>query len=213
MTNINLIQKLATIRNELNVPKEHSSPDGKYKYRQLDDITKALKPLEKKHNAVTLQDSKPVLIGNYPYIEGTVTFYDLDTGEEIIRHGYARDTIRYNSDYDAAQLTGATTTYAIKRAYEAMFSLSDDNDPDAKSAPMTLDEAKNTPIEYTEEYLEKHQKEVLNGKIENGKVKVGDLEFSRLVRCSQTPYVTEKTKTACIVLLNAINNGEVNGTL
>ena len=125
-----------------------------------------------------------------------------------MRHGYARETVRYNSDYDAAQLTGAATTYAIKRAYEALFSLSDDNDPDAALPPMTIEEARNTPIEYTDVFLEKHQ-----GKVVNGEKAVGCLDNKELLKCSSAPYVLERTRTACVVLLNAQNNGEVNGSI
>ena len=42
-----LIEKLIAIQTELNAPKNQENKFGGYKYRSLEDITEAMKPLQK----------------------------------------------------------------------------------------------------------------------------------------------------------------------
>ena len=127
---MSIYQKLMAIQQELKVPKSQYNKFGNFYYRNLDDILQALKPLLKEHNMLLFMTDDVREIAGRFYIEATAVLMDLDDGNEIKVHGYAREA-NQKSGMDDAQITGACSSYARKYALGGLFDLDDGADPDA----------------------------------------------------------------------------------
>lgn len=69
------------------------------------------------------------LIGDRYYVKATVTAVDIATGESESSTAYAREQAE-KKGMDAAQVTGATSSYARKYALNALFGIDDTKDAD-----------------------------------------------------------------------------------
>lgn len=145
---MNLYEKLTKIQNALKAPKNAKNEYGNYKYRTIESINEALKPLlDKNKVSLTLKD-EVVLIGDRFYIKATAVLRDNENVMLIDKDGnvqpiigeasvdkiecaaYAREPST-KKGMDEAQITGTASTYARKYALSGMFLLDDSsNDPD-----------------------------------------------------------------------------------
>lgn len=119
---------LVKIQAELKAPKSQYNSFGKYKYRNVEDILEALKPILLKYNhELTLSDDL-VLIGDRFYVKATAT---LKLNQEIISEstGWARED-EVKKGMDSSQITGSCSSYARKYALNAMFLIDDTKDAD-----------------------------------------------------------------------------------
>lgn len=121
-------QKIVDIQATLNAPKGQWNKFGKYAYRNCEDILEALKPLLKKHGLAQFISDEIVEIGGRFYIKSTVRVTDGSTTET--NTAYAREE-ENKKGMDAAQLTGATSSYARKYALNGMWDIDDNKDPDS----------------------------------------------------------------------------------
>ena len=120
---------LMAVQSELKAPKGQENTFGKYRYRSAEDILEAVKPLLKA-NGLYLRISDTVeLIGDRYYVKATVTAVDIATGEAESATAYAREQAE-KKGMDAAQVTGATSSYARKYAMNALFGIDDTKDAD-----------------------------------------------------------------------------------
>ena len=119
---------LSEIQVELKAPKGQTNTFGGYKFRSLEDIQEALKPLLAKHKAVILLDDSLECIGDRYYVKATATLYVGD--ESISVSAYAREE-ESKKKFDASQLTGSTSSYARKYAVNGLFAIDDTKDADA----------------------------------------------------------------------------------
>lgn len=120
---------LMAVQSELKAPKGQENTFGKYRYRSAEDILEAVKPLLKA-NGLYLRISDTVeLIGDRYYVKATVTAVDITTGEAESATAYAREQTE-KKGMDAAQVTGATSSYARKYALNALFGIDDTKDAD-----------------------------------------------------------------------------------
>lgn len=132
-----LQEKLATIQQELNVPKENFNDFGKYEYRSCEDILQALKPIL--NGAVILLTDEIVQIGERYYVQATAT---LAEGEESIStKAYAREE-ETKKGMDGSQITGSASSYARKYALNGLFAIDDTKDSDTTN---THDKDKQPP--------------------------------------------------------------------
>ena len=126
---INIATKLVQIQRELKAPKGQYNSFGKYHYRSCEDITEAAKPICAKYNtALTLEDEL-VHIGERYYVKATARLTDAETGTSMFTNAFAREE-ESKKGTDAAQLTGATSSYARKYALSGLFALDDTKDSD-----------------------------------------------------------------------------------
>lgn len=126
---INIAAKLVQIQRELKAPKSQYNSFGKYHYRSCEDITEAAKPICAKYNtALTLEDEL-VHIGERYYVKATARLTDAETGTSMFTNAFAREE-ESKKGTDAAQLTGATSSYARKYALSGLFALDDTKDSD-----------------------------------------------------------------------------------
>lgn len=120
---------LMAVQSELKAPKGQENTFGKYRYRSAEDILEAVKPLLKE-NGLYLRISDTVeLIGDRYYVKATATAVDIATGEAESATAYAREQTE-KKGMDAAQVTGATSSYARKYALNALFGIDDTKDAD-----------------------------------------------------------------------------------
>lgn len=127
----NLINVLHGIQTALKVPKDQWNAFGKYPYRNAESILQSVKPL--------LPDGVVVLcdVTAAPYeVAGTMHVACLATAtlksadEEIRATAYAVEPLE-KKGMDAAQLSGATISYAKKYALANLFAIDGTKDSDA----------------------------------------------------------------------------------
>ena len=120
---------LMAVQSELKAPKGQKNTFGNYSYRSAEDILEAVKPLLKVNGLYLNISDEVVLIGDRYYVKATVTAADIATGESESSTAYAREQAE-KKGMDAAQVTGATSSYARKYALNALFGIDDTKDAD-----------------------------------------------------------------------------------
>ena len=124
------MNKLAEIQQALIAPKGQFNSFGKYKYRSCEDILEAVKPLL--GDSVLLITDEIELIGDRYYVKATAHFITGDATRSVT--AFARESLD-KKGMDAAQITGAASSYARKYALNGLFCIDDTKDPDS-SAPL-----------------------------------------------------------------------------
>jgi hypothetical protein len=119
------MEALRRIQKELKAPKSQFNSFGKYKYRSCEDILEAVKPLL--GSAVLTLIDEIVLVGDRYYVKALATLQD---GEERIQvSAFAREEAD-KKGMDAAQITGACSSYARKTALGGLLLIDDTKDQD-----------------------------------------------------------------------------------
>lgn len=122
---IQFYERLAEIQEHLNAPKNQYNSFGKYKYRSCEDILEGVKPLLK---GLFLSISDEVmLIGDRYYVKATATITDGENSHTA--SALAREE-ENKKGMDAAQVTGATSSYARKYCLNGLFGIDDAKDAD-----------------------------------------------------------------------------------
>ena len=120
--------KLAKIQATLIAPKGQYNSFGKYHYRSCEDILEAVKPLL--DGATLTISDEMVEVGGRVYVKATATFID-----GVISHSttaYAREQ-EERKGMDAAQITGAASSYARKYCLNGLFLIDDTKDADTSN--------------------------------------------------------------------------------
>lgn len=142
---MSLLEKLGRIQTEIKAPKNLYNSFGKYKYRNAESICEAVKPfLMRERCCLTLSD-EIVEAGGRIYVKATATLTDTEdagvNGQYSVT-AYAREADD-KKGMDAAQVTGATSSYARKYALNGMFLLDDTKDPDTDEYRQEKEERQN----------------------------------------------------------------------
>lgn len=119
--------KLIKVQATLNAPKGQYNSFGKYAYRSCEDIMAAVKPLLAEHGLVQFISDDIVLLGDRYYVKSTVTITDGETSHSV--SAFARESLD-KKGMDAAQITGATSSYARKYALNGAYNIDDTKDAD-----------------------------------------------------------------------------------
>ena len=129
MEKLNIYQKLFNIQTSLKAPKDKKNSFGNYEYRSYEGILEAVKPLLKEnHLVLTCNDAIQGCEGRF-YIKAELSLKCVESGEQITTTAYAREALE-KKGMDAAQITGAASSYARKYAANAMFAIDDVKDSD-----------------------------------------------------------------------------------
>ena len=119
-----ILDKLIDVQSELKVPKNQYNSFGKYKYRSVEDIQEAAKPVLKKHGlTLTLNDDLVSLDGRY-FIKATASICDPEDGTHHEVSSFAGIDFG-KKGMDASQVVGCASSYARKYALNALFLLDD----------------------------------------------------------------------------------------
>lgn len=118
-------ERLASIQEHLNAPKNQYNSFGKYKYRSCEDILEGVKPLL---NGLFLSISDEiVLIGDRYYVKATATVTDGENKHTATAMAREEES---KKGMDSAQVTGATSSYARKYCLNGLFGIDDSKDAD-----------------------------------------------------------------------------------
>jgi hypothetical protein len=162
------MEKLMIIQSELKAPKSQYNAFGKYKYRNLEDILEALKPLLLKHNCTfTLTDCVKEVCG-IVYVEAVGTFHDCNANKSVMITGVAGVDI-HRKGMDVAQCFGASSSYARKYCCNGMFLIDDTKDADATNDHKPKDAVKES---LTMERFNKACKLIEEGKYSSEEMKL-----------------------------------------
>jgi hypothetical protein len=118
---------LSKIQNEIKVLKNNFNSFGKYKYRSVEDIQVAVKPILLKHEATIILTDEVVEILGIPMISATARFI-CSYGELSVSAQAGVDVHKKGMDY--AQAFGASSSYARKYALGGLLLLDDVADAD-----------------------------------------------------------------------------------
>lgn len=129
--------ELSRIQRELHVPKLRDNKFGGYKFRNAEDIMNAVKKMLVDDMSLIVSDDV-VEIGGWHYVKSTAQLWYKN--EKCSAIGLARES-EIKKGMDAAQITGAASSYARKTAMCGLFAIDDGIDADAtnthgKSAAM-----------------------------------------------------------------------------
>lgn len=122
------MQELQIIQAKLKAPKGQYNSFGGFKYRSLEDIYEAVKPLLAETQTTLVVGDEIELIGDRYYVCATATLTN-QKGEQVRNVAYARETLE-KAKMDDAQLTGSASTYARKYALNGLFCIDDTKDAD-----------------------------------------------------------------------------------
>lgn len=132
---------LMTVQSEIVAPKDKDGHKNQYKYRTLEGIYTAAKPILRANSLILyFKQDKIEQIGDRYYLNATAVLKDIVTGESIEAVGSARepDSLAMMA---APQITGTASTYARKRALEGLFLLDSEKDIDSKEVQEAIEKA------------------------------------------------------------------------
>ena len=161
MKNSSLKECLNYIQVSLKAPKDQNNDFGHYKYRNVEGIFGALKPLLQETGCVINASDTVELVGERYYIKAIVTISKGDESEASI--GLARES-EGRKGMDDAQNSGSCSSYARKYALCGLFAIDGNQDIDSMDNSYTV----------TDEQKEHYQKLINSGAYEGGKKKVND---------------------------------------
>lgn len=122
------MKELITIQSTLKAPKSQFNTFGNYKYRKVEDILEAVKPIMSNLRCTLVMTDDIEMVGNRIYVKATATLKN-SKGEIEITTGYAREE-ETKKGMDGSQITGATSSYARKYALNGLFAIDDNADSD-----------------------------------------------------------------------------------
>ena len=128
---MNIYQKLATVQTELKCQKSQYNNFGKYKYRNLEDIMEAVKPLLLKNSLAMIVSDEIINIGDRFYIKATATIINAEKPDETIQAtALARESLN-KKGMDDSQITGTASSYARKHCLNGLYAIDDTKDADS----------------------------------------------------------------------------------
>ena len=134
---------ITQIQNELKAPKNQWNNFGKYNYRNAEDIESALKPLLAKYGAQLTFDEQYRQLGNRIYAVEIANYKDSE--QEISVQGWAREP-EHKKGMDESQISGSTSSYAIKNVLGKLFLIDDTKDADSQK-PQEKQKAMTKPVQ------------------------------------------------------------------
>ena len=133
---MNIYEKLAFIQANIRAPKNQYNSFGEYKYRSLEDISEAVKPLLSQLKVTLTISDEPVIVGDRIYIKSVAILTNTeDPTQAVINTAYAREALT-KKKLDDSQITGSTSSYARKYCLNGLFCIDDNKDADSM-APET----------------------------------------------------------------------------
>ena len=124
------MKELIEIQKNLRAPKAHRNEFGGFNYRSAEDILEAVKPLLFEQACILTLTDEIILIGERYYVKANATLTNFE-GKSITVSALAREEAQ-KKGMDAAQITGAASSYARKYALNGLFCIDDTRDPDAQ---------------------------------------------------------------------------------
>lgn len=160
---LTLQQKLLKVQLELKAPKSNFNKFGGFKYRSLEDILEAVKPINDKYGLTLTLTDKPIQVGSRYYIEAIALI--TDNNQEFRVTAYAREP-ESKTKMDDAQVTGTSSSYARKYALNGLYLIDDTKDADTDEFQKQTEEKMITQKQVGELKLKAKQFATLRGQEE-----------------------------------------------
>lgn len=143
---VKTLRALSSVRAALKVKKSQRNSFGGYNYRSLEDITSAVNPICAENECGYFLSDSIEQVGERVYVKATATFYAHEGCEPFSVTACAREELS-KKGMDAAQVTGAASSYARKYALCGLFGIDSGEDPDQTDnrAQKKRPQSKNTP--------------------------------------------------------------------
>lgn len=125
------MEALIKIQSELKSPKKNRNAFGGYNYRSCEDILEAVKPICHRMNCYILLSDDIEVHADRVYVKATATLFNAE-GKSISCSALAREELT-KKGMDAAQITGAASSYARKYALNGLLAIDDTRDPDCEN--------------------------------------------------------------------------------
>lgn len=145
-----MLEKLIKMQTELKAPKSQFNAFGKYKYRNIEDIQEALKPLLYKHGLFLSMSDEVKEVGGELFIEAVAVITD---GENSIAAKAQAGLDVNRKGMDKSQCFGSSSSYARKYALSALFLIDDNQDADATNTHGKVTTMKAQLLPSSEAYL------------------------------------------------------------
>ena len=203
------LKKIIEIQKALKAPKGQTNSFGNYKFRSLEDIETALKPLLYEHKVALFFNDEVVLIGERYYVKATVSVFDEDGTLIISGNGLARES-EIKKGMDSSQITGSSSSYARKYAIAGVFLVDDTKDADTQdntkptntTPPKATPPKKTTPpVKITEKQSFEIEDLILVAEVEPHKItelyqvdSILDMTKDQYDKCKKKLNVTIKSK-------------------
>lgn len=121
--------KLIKIQEELKAPKNQFNKFGNYKYRSLEDILEAAKPILFKYGVELTISDEVIEVAGLPVVKATATLSDGET--EIVRTAVAGVDLAQKG-MSIPQTFGSASSYARKYLLNGVFLIDDTKDADTQ---------------------------------------------------------------------------------
>lgn len=144
------MKELIKIQTELKAPKNQYNSFGKYKYRSVEDILEAVKPLLAKYECILTIYDEVREVNGITFVEATASIQK-DSEVRLVTAQAGIDINR--KGMDIAQSFGSSSSYARKYALNGLFLIDDTKDPDS-----TNDHSTTPKVEDSREWLNKGSK-------------------------------------------------------
>lgn len=122
--------ELIKIQSSLKAPKNNYNSFGRYKYRSCEDILESCKKILAENKCYIILNDSIEYIGNRFYIKATASLRRADGTLIAEANSFAREE-ETKKGMDAAQITGAASSYARKYALCGLLAIDDNKDADA----------------------------------------------------------------------------------
>lgn len=128
-----IYRKLYNVQQELKAPKNLNNSFGGYKYRSLESILEAVKPILHKYDLALILRDELTTAGEGSsarfYVKATAKLLDVPTGQYIEATALAREALA-KKGMDESQITGTASSYARKYCLNGLFAIDDTKDAD-----------------------------------------------------------------------------------
>jgi hypothetical protein len=158
---------LLAVQRDLKCSKNQYNSFGKYKYRSCEDILQAARPLCNENGLVLTVSDEIISMGARYYVKATSKVTDIATGESVENVAYAREDDT-KKGMDAAQITGACSSYARKYSLCGLFAIDDNKDMDTEEYQGKKQETKQSqpPVNNGQDEMRKKALHTLSEKMQ-----------------------------------------------
>lgn len=125
-----VLTKLLSIQQMVNVPKDLHNDFAGFNYRSAEQILELVKPVAQASKCLITLTDEIIQVGSWNYVKATATIHDTESGEEHSVSASAREQ-EAKKGMDTSQITGSTSSYARKYALSGLLALDDNKDADS----------------------------------------------------------------------------------
>jgi len=134
---VNIHEKLEVLQQEYKAPKSEYNAHGGFKYRTLEKMLEALKPMLKKHKVMLLFKDTLESCAGTPHIVAHACLINLEDTTEQINVTATAQEAAIQKGMQAAQISGSTSSYARKYALAALLLVDESEEIDSKQGDQT----------------------------------------------------------------------------